>query len=158
MSDERMERSDFLKLIGLGAGLAGLGAVTQAQPVPGAPGRYLVVLTHGGDDPDRAVLALHLAQVILAKGLGSVQVWMTLRGAEVAHKEKSAALRSTIFASAGSAAELVADLVAKGATFHLCPPCAAAAGAKGDAKHAAVVEAGGDWLLAQLGGAQVLWF
>lgn len=159
MSDATIDRGDFLKLLGLGGGLAGLGVLAAAPSAQaGSEARHLIVLTHGSDDPDRAVLGLHLAQVILAKNLGTVQIWMTLRGAEVAHKEKSAAIRSTIFASAGSAAEIVADLAAKGVTFHLCPPCATAAGAKGAAKHDVVVEAGGDWLLAQLPGAQVLWF
>lgn len=158
MSDEQMERSDFLKLLGLGAGLAGLGVVTQAQAQsPAGTGRTLVVLSHGSDDPNRAVLALLLASVAAKKATGSVQIWMTLGGAEVAHRKKVEALTSPIFAAMGSASSLLAELVAKGVTLKVCPPCATAAGAKGEERHPAVEEAGGDWLLANLPGAEVIW-
>ena len=158
MEDQRMERSDFLRLFGLGAGLAGLGSISTAQSATQAgQGRYLFIVSHGSDDPNRAVLALLLASVAAKKGPGSVQVWMTLGGAEVAHRAKVDALRSPIFESMGSASSLLAELVAKGVTLKVCPPCAAAAGARGADRHPAVEEAGGDWLLANLPGAEVVW-
>lgn len=157
MPDERMERSDFLKLLGIGAGLAGLGTISAAQPATQAgQGRTLFVVSHGSDDPNRAVLGLLLATVAAKKG-SAVQVWMTLGGAEVAHRKKVEALTSPIFAAMGSASSLLAELVAKGVTLKVCPPCAAAAGAKGEERHPAVEEAGGDWLLANLPGAEVVW-
>jgi predicted peroxiredoxin len=152
-----MERGDFLRLFGAGAGLVGLGAVTGASPVQGGQGRTLVVLSHGSDDPNRAVLALLLASAAVKKGNGPVQIWMTLGGAEVAHRKKVEALKSPIFAAMGSASSLLAELAAKGVTLKICPPCAVAAGATGEERHPAVEEAGGDWLLANLPGAEVVW-
>ena len=83
-SREEMDRGDFLKTMGLAAvGAAGLGAMMSApaQAEEGKKGKYVIVVTHGGNNPNRAIWALLMAETIQKKGLGDVHVWMTIEGA-----------------------------------------------------------------------------
>lgn len=158
-----LTKRDFLSLAaGFGAaGLAGLAlADTAAADAPegdASKDRYLFVVSHGSDDPNRAILALVLAHVVAAKQWGKVEVWLTLAGAELAHKSKASVIESAIFNTFGTGAALMEKLRAKGATFGVCPPCAKFAGAVGEDKPEWVAMAGGDWLMKAIKGAHVTW-
>ena len=159
MQEQNLDRADFLKLLGAGAGVAGLAALAGAQASSaGGKAKYVFAVTHGSDDPDRAVLALLLAQVVLKKGLGAVQVWMTLGGAELAHKDKAPKISSPIFSKLGEPMSLMRDIKERGGSFRVCPPCAEHAGATGAAKLDFFELAGGDWLVENIVGANAVWF
>jgi hypothetical protein len=58
-------KRDFLKALGAGLGIAGLGSMTGGQSfAEEKKGKYVIVITHGGDDPNRAILGLLLAQTV----------------------------------------------------------------------------------------------
>jgi predicted peroxiredoxin len=98
-----------------------------------------------------------MAQVVAKKNWGAVHVWMTLAGADLAHRDKTEAIVSPVFRKFGNALELFEDLRNRGATCGVCPPCAEYAGAVGDHKHDWVEKAGGDWLMENIQDAWVLW-
>jgi hypothetical protein len=62
--EEGVSRFDFLKTVGIGLGAAGLGAVMGGQALAEGDkkGKYVAV-TNGGNDPNRAILALLLVAV-----------------------------------------------------------------------------------------------
>jgi len=154
-----ISREDFLKSIGVGLGAAALGGLL-AGPVSAASGdgkKYIVVATSGGNNPNRAILTLLMAWTALDKGFGSVHVWMTLEGAELAAKGKAERIDSPIFKKFGSASELMLKLKGKGATFGVCPPCAEYAGAVGSEKFEFVEKQGADWLMKNIADAVVAW-
>ena len=154
-----MNRNEFLKMVGMGLGAAGLasmmGGVAMAEEGKGS--RYIVVVTHGGDDPNRAILGLLCALTALDKGFGSVHVWMTLDGADLANKTKAGRIESPIFKKFGTAEELMKKLKDKGATFGVCPPCAEYMGAVGGDKFDFVEKQGTDFLMKNIAGAAVAW-
>jgi len=131
--DDGISREDFLKSMGAGLGAVALGAVMggQAFAAQGESRKYIVAITHGGNNSNRAILALLMALTAQDKGFGAVHVWMTLEGAELAVKNKADRIDSPIFKKFGNAAELIKKLKEKGATFGVCPPCAEYAGAVG---------------------------
>jgi len=154
-----ISRQDFLKGIGMGIGAAGLASLVggQALAADGTKPRFIVVATHGGDDPNRAILSLLTAVTALDKGLGSVHFWMTLGGAELANKTKAGRIDSPIFKKFGNAEELLKKLKDKGCTFGCCPPCAEYMGAEGSDKYDFINKQGADWLMQNLPGATVVW-
>ncbi|WP_164930453.1 hypothetical protein [Geobacter sulfurreducens] len=80
---EAVSRGDFLRTIGMGLGAAGLAGLMGGQAFAGDPegkGKYVIVITNGGNDPNRAVFALLMAQVVADKGWGKLHVWMTWKG------------------------------------------------------------------------------
>jgi len=155
---EVLSRGDFLKTVGMGLGVAGLGMVMGGESFAEGEkkGKYIVVITHGGTDPNRAILPLILANVAADKGWGSVSVWMTLEGAELACKSKVERIDSPIFKKFGNAQELMKKLKDKGAWFGVCPPCADYF--VGSDKIDFVEKAGGDWLMKNMQDAWVAWF
>ncbi len=160
ITEKAINRHDFLKNIGMGIGAFGIasmmgGVVTAAEE--GKGNRYLVAITHGGEDPNRAILGLLLAFTALDKGFGSVHVWMTLGGAELANKTKASRIESPIFKKFGNAEELLNKLKDKGATFGVCPPCAEYMGSTGNEKFDFVEKQGADWLMKNIAGAIVAW-
>ena len=160
MAEQAINRHDFLKNIGMGLGAVGLasmmgGVATAAEE--GTVNRYLVAITHGGEDPNRAILGLLLAFTALDKGFGSVHVWMTLGGAELANKTKASRIESPIFKKFGNAEELLNKLKDKGATFGVCPPCAEYMGSTGSDKFDFVEKQGADWLMKNIAGVIVAW-
>lgn len=163
--DKRLEsthgvsRGDFLKTLGVGLGAAGLGTLLGGQAFADMEkkGKYVIVVTHGADDPNRAIFALLMAQVVADKGWGPVHVWMTLQGAELANKTKTERIDSPIFKKFGNALEIMKKVREKGGTFGVCPPCAEYAGAVGGDKHDFVEKAGGDWLMKNIQDSWVLW-
>lgn len=154
-----LSRLDFLKSVGMGLGAAGLGAVMGGQAFADMEkkGKYVFVITNGGNDPNRAIFALLMALTVADKGWGAVNVWMTLEGADLANKTKTERVDSPIFKKFGNAMELMKKLKEKGAWFGVCPPCAEYAGAVGDARLEFVEKAGGDWLMKNIQDAWVLW-
>jgi len=158
-NDKTMTRQDFLKGIGLGLGAAGMVSLAggQAFAAEEKTDRYLVAITHGGNDPNRAILALLCAFTAIDKGFGAVHVWMTLDGADLANKTKAARIESPIFKKFGNAEELMKKLKEKGATFGVCPPCAEYMGAVGADKFDFVEKQGADWLMKHIKGATVAW-
>jgi predicted peroxiredoxin len=120
-------------------------------------GKYLVVITHGGNDPNRAILGLLMALTAADKGWGEVQVWFTLDGADLANKAKVERIDSPIYKKFGTAAEIMKKLKDKGATFGICPPCAEYAGAVGVDKLDYVEKRGADWLMKAIQDSWVAW-
>jgi len=157
--NDGISREDFLKGVGAGLGAMALGGLVSGTAVAaeGSGKRYVVVLTNGGTNSNRAILGLLMAWTALDKGFGSVHVWMTLEGAEIAVKGKAERIESPIFKKFGTAAELVKKLKAKGATFGVCPPCAEYMGAVGGEKYDFVEKQGADWLMKNMQGAEVAW-
>ena len=157
-----LTRADLLRGGAL-AGAAGLGLLlgaqpSQAQDQPADPSRSLFAITHGGDDPNRAILGLVLAQAALGTAQPKpVRVWLTLGGADLAHPEKAAEIRSPIFHAFGDALTLMRKLHEGGAQFGVCPPCAAYAGAEDASRVDFVPLRGGDWLLSEMDGARTVW-
>jgi predicted peroxiredoxin len=154
---EGVSRFEFLKTVGIGLGTAGLGAVMGGQALAEGEkkGKYVVVVTNGGNDSNRAILALLLASVAADKGWGSVNVWMTLEGADLASKSKAERIESAVFKKFGNAMDLMKKLKEKGAWFGVCPPCADYF-APAD-KLDFVEKAGGDWLMKNIQDAWVVW-
>ena len=157
---ELLSRGDFLKTVGMGIGAAGLAAVMGDNAVAAEgekKGKYVVVATSGGNDPNRAILALLMASTAQDKGWGEVYVWMTLEGADLANKAKAERIDSPIFKKFGNAHELMKKLKEKGASFGVCPPCAEYMGATGSDKYDFVEKRGADWLLKNIQDAWVVW-
>lgn len=150
-----LDRKDFLKAIGA----AGVSALMGGQAFADVErkGKYVFVLTHGANDPNRAIFGLLMAQVVAKKGWGTVHVWTTLEGAELAHKDNPERIESPIFKKFGNALALIKDIKEKGGTFGVCPPCAEYFGSKGDQKLDFFQEVGGDWLMQNIQDAWVLW-
>ncbi len=160
MLDGAVSRGDFLKTLGLGVGAAGLAAILgggEAFAEGEKKGKYVVVITNGGNDPNRAILALLVALTALDKTGASVSVWMTLEGADLANKTKVGRIDSPIFKKFGNAEELMKKLKEKGVWFGVCPPCAEYAGAGGGDKVDFVEKAGADWLVKNIQDAWVVW-
>ena len=157
---EGMNRGDFLKVVGAaGLGVAGLSAVASA-PVSageGKKGKYIIVVTHGGNNPNRAILSLLLADAAQKKELGDVYVWMTLEGADLCKKGNLEKISSPVYKKFGNALEIAERVHKNGGKFGLCPPCADYFGVKGDEKYDWVELQGGDWLMKNIQDAWVVW-
>jgi predicted peroxiredoxin len=156
--DSQTKRA-FLKTVGTGLGVAGLAAMMGGQAFAQSEkaGKYIIVISHGGDDPNRAILALLLAQTAAEKGWGKVHVWMTLGGVELANKKKTDKIESPVYKKFGNAQEIMNKIKAKGAWFGMCPPCADYFGSMGGDKHDFVELAGADWLMKNMQDAWVAW-
>jgi predicted peroxiredoxin len=155
---EGMSRHDFLKGVGAGFGAAGVASLLggQAFAADEKKGKYVVVISHGADDPNRAVFGLLMADVAVSKGWGSVHVWLYVDGADLALKAKAEKIKSPVYAKfANSAAELIGKLKDKGVKFGACPPCLDFF-ANGDT-YPFVEKAGGDWLMKNIQDAWVVW-
>jgi predicted peroxiredoxin len=124
-----MTRSDFLKLAGAGglglATLMGMSAPAMAaEDKGGKKGKFLFVISAGSNDPNRALLALLLADVAQKQELGQVHIYLWDQGAElcrVGHPEK---IVSPNFHRLGNALGLLERLHKNGAQIGVCPPCA----------------------------------
>jgi predicted peroxiredoxin len=153
-------KRNFLKTLGTGLGIAGLASVVGGQVFAQSSekkGRYIVVITHGADDPNRAIFGLLMAMTAGDKGWGEVHVWMTLGGADLAHKKRTDKIESPIYKSFGNATQIMKKIKDKGGSFGVCPPCADFYGATGSDKHDFVDLAGGDWLMKNIQDAWVVY-
>jgi predicted peroxiredoxin len=159
-SEEGKGKRDFLKMMGTGLGVAGVGAMMGVQAFAAdaeKKGKYVIVITHGGNDPNRAIFGLLMAQTVADKEWGKVYVWMTLDGADLVNKKKTERIDSPIYKKFGNAAEIMKKIKDKGGWFGVCPPCAEYFGATGSDKYDWVDLAGGDWLMKNMQDAWVLW-
>lgn len=155
---EGTNKRDFLKILGAGLGIAGLGSMIGGQSfAEEKKEKYVVVITSGGNNPNRAILGLLLAQTVADKGWGKVYVWMTLEGADLVHKKRTEKIDSPIYKKFGNALEIMKKIKDKGGWFGVCPPCADYFGATGSDKHDWVELAGGDWLMKNIQDAWVVW-
>lgn len=157
---EGMKRGEFLKAIGTaGLGIAGLSALASvpASAEEGKKGKYIIVVTHGGNNPNRAIWALLMADTILKKGWGDVHVWMTIEGADLCKKGNPEKIISPIFQKFGNAEEIMERVKKNGGKFGVCPPCAEYFGMKGEEKYDWVELQGGDWLMKNIQNAWVVW-
>lgn len=159
VTEEILSRGDFLKTVGMGIGAAGLAAIMggNAAAAEGEKkGKYVVVASSGGNDPNRAVLALILASAAQNKGY-EVQIWMTLEGADLANRTKTEGIVSPTFKKFGTAHDLMKKLNEKGAAFGVCGPSAEYMGATGSSKYDFVEMRGADWILKNIQDAWVVW-
>jgi len=156
---EGANKRDFLKVLGAGLGIAGLSSMMGGQSFAqeDKKGKYVIVITHGGNDPNRAIFGLLMAQTVADKGWGRVHVWMTLDGADLVNKKKTKQIESPIYKKFGNALEIMKKIKDKGGWFGVCPPCAEYFGATGSDKYDWVELAGGDWLMKNIQDAWVLW-
>jgi predicted peroxiredoxin len=161
---EELSRQDFLKIAGItGLGVAGLGAMMNAPALAQdtkdeKKGKYVIVITHGGNNPNRTIWALLMAETIQKKGLGDVHVWMTIEGADLCKKSVPEKIISPIFSKFGNALEIMDRVRKNGCKFGVCPPCAEYFSAKGDEKFDWIELQGGDWLMKTIQDAWVVWF
>jgi len=156
---EGASKRDFLKVLGAGIGIAGLGSMMGSQSFAqdDKKGKYVIVITQGGNDPNRAILGLLLAQTVADKGWGKVHVWMTLQGADLVHTKRAERIESPIYKKFGNALEIMKKIKDKGGWFGVCPPCADYFGATGSNKYDWSELAGGDWLMKNIQDARVVW-
>ena len=154
---EGTNKRDFLKVFGAGLGIAGLSSMMGAQSFAEVDKKEKYVITHGGDDPNRAIFGLLMAQTVAEKNWGKVHVWMTLGGADLVNKKKVDKIDSPIYKKFGSAAEIMKKIKDKGGWFGVCPPCADYFGATGSDKIDYVELAGGDWLMKNIQDAWVVY-
>ena len=162
MSDERVHpdvsRSDFLKLAGLSALLPLIGSVTPASAVDGKERLYVV--THADGDVDRAALALLLAGIDakkIGKEFSGVTVWFTLQGAKLCRKGAGEKLTSPIFRKFGTLAEILGGAVKAGAKLAACPFCVDFFEIPKSEYLDGLERKGGDYVVAQVGKADVIW-
>lgn len=132
-----MTRGDFLKLAGAGGlGMAAMMAMSApAVAGEGKKSKFLFVITAGSNDPNRAMLALLLADVVQKQELGDLHLYLVLEGAElckVGHPEK---IFSSNFHRLGDALGVLDRLARNGAQIGVCPPCADWVGAVDDKKY-----------------------
>ncbi len=156
---EGLSRSEFLKVAGLSSVAALLGGVSSARAAGGKPER-LYVVTHADDDVDRAALALILASLD-AKNTGKensgVTLWFTLQGARLCRKGAGDRMTSPVFRKFGTLSEIVRSAAKAGAKLAACPFCLDALDLKKSDYIAGLERKGGDYLLAQVGKADVIW-
>jgi hypothetical protein len=63
---EGANKRDFLKVLGAGLGIAGLSSMMGGQSFAqeDKKGKYVIVITHGGNYPNRAIFGLLMAQYV----------------------------------------------------------------------------------------------
>ncbi len=152
-----VSRLDFLKSVGVGLGAAGISSMIGGQAFAEGEkkGKYVVVISYGGNDPNRAIFGLLMADVAISKGWGNVHVWLYLEGADLAVKSKAERIKSPVYEKFGTADELIKKLKGKGVLFGACPPCIDYF--TGSDTYNFVEKAGGDWLMKNIQDAWVVW-
>ncbi len=154
-----LSRSDFLKLAGLSALFPVLGGVTRSSAAEGKAER-LYIVTHADDDVDRAALALVLASVDakkIGKELPGLTVWFTLQGAKLCKKGEAEKLTSPTFKKFGTLADILAMSTKAGAKLAACPFCLDAFNIAKSDYIEGLERKGGDYVVGQVGKADVIW-
>ena len=126
----------------------------SAAPASEKSAGSVVVITHGEDDPARAILALILAERLPA---GDNHVWFSLEGGPLCKRGAAEKISSPVFEKQGTAEELLAKIKKNGAQLHICPACAAHFGVKGEEAMDDLDEKGADWLLPMMATHRVVW-
>ncbi|WP_045220128.1 DsrE family protein [Desulfonatronum thioautotrophicum] len=135
--ESAMTRGDFLKLAGAG-GLGMAAMMGMSSPVmagEGKKGKYLFVVSAGSKDPDKAMLALLLADVVQKQELGDVHIYLWGDGAELSKIGRPERITSASFHRLGNALGMLERLQRNGAQIGVCPPCAEWVGAVDDQKY-----------------------
>jgi len=117
---EEFSRGDFLKMAGAaGLGIAGLGAImsSPASAQEGKKGKYLIILTSGSNNPNRAILALLLADTVQKREFGSVHIYMVLEGVELCKKGHAEKIVSPAYHKFGNAFDMMERIRKNGGTF-----------------------------------------
>jgi len=162
-TSEELSRGDFLKMAGAaGLGIAGLGAIMSSpasaqEGKEGKKGKYLIVTTSGSNNPNRAILALLLADTVQKKELGNVHIYMVLEGVELCKKGHAEKIVSPAYHKFGNAFEMMERIRKNGGTFGACPPCLDWVGATGENKYDWITPQGGDWLMKNIQDSLVVW-
>ena len=154
-----LSRGDFLKLAGLSTLVPLLGSVASASAADGKAER-LYIVTHADDDVDRAALALILASVDakkIGKELPGVTIWFTLQGAKLCKKGEAAKLTSPVFKKFGTLANILAMATKAGAKLAACPFCLDAMNLAKSDYIEGLERKGGDYVVGQVGKADVIW-
>jgi len=155
-----LSRGDFLKMAGVaGLGLAGLGTLisSPATAQEGKKGKFLFVVSSGANNPNKAILALLLADVVQKREFGDVHIWMVLEGAELCRKGHPEKIVSPAYKKFGSASEIMERIKKNGGKFGVCPPCAEWVGAEGANRIEWVEDQGGAWLMTNIQNSHVIW-
>jgi len=122
-----MTRKDLLKMLGVGGlGMAAMlgGVSSPAIAQGGKRQKFFIVITGGSNDPNRAMLALLLADVIQKQDFGDVHLYLVLEGAELCKVGRPEKIFSSNFHRLGNAFGVLERLVKNGARIGVCPPCA----------------------------------
>jgi len=120
-----MSRNDFLKLAGAGGlGMAAMGMTGPAMAGEGKKGKFLFVISAGSNDPNRAMLALLLADVVQKQELGDVHIYLWGEAAELCKVGSPDKIVSSNFFRLGDALGMLERLARNGAQIGVCPPCA----------------------------------
>jgi len=158
-----LSRADFLKMMGAaGLGIAGLGSL-MSSPASAAEGKedkkkkYVFVITSGGNNPNRVLVALIMADVVQKKELGDVNIWLTLEGAELCRKGHPEKIVSPAFAKYGNAFDIMERIHKNGGAFGVCPPCADWVSATGSNRIEWIKDQGADWIVTNIQDSQVVW-
>lgn len=129
-----MSRNDFLKMAGAGglgmAAMMGMGSPAMAGE--GKKGKFLFVISAGSNDPNRAMLALLLADVVQKQNFGDVHIYLWGEGSELCKVGSPEKIISSNFHRLGDALGMLERLARNGAQIGVCPPCADWHGAVGD--------------------------
>jgi predicted peroxiredoxin len=154
-----LSRGDFLKLAGLSTLVPLLGSVASVSAADGKADR-LYVVTHADDDVDRAALGLLLASVDakkIGKELPGVTIWFTLQGARLCRRGEAEKLTSPVFRKFGSLADILATAAKSGAKLSACPFCLDALNLAKSDYIEGLERKGGDYVVGQVGKADVIW-
>lgn len=160
---EEFSRGDFLKMAGAaGLGIAGLSAfmsapVSAEEAKDGKKKRYLFVLSSGGNNPNRAILALLLADTVQKREFGDVHIYMVLEGVELCKKGLAEKIVSPAYHKFGNAFEMMERIRKNGGTFGACPSCLDWVGATGENKYDWITPQGGDWLMKNIQDSLTVW-
>ncbi len=159
----KLNRADFLKMAGVaGLGMAGLGAMMSSPSLAvaaknGKGNKFLFIVSHGSNNPNRAILALLLAETVQKIELGSVHVYFVLEGIELCKKGLAEKILSPTYQKFGNALEMMERIKKNGGTFGACPPCLDWVGAAGETKHDWITPQGGDVLMRLIQDSIVNW-
>jgi predicted peroxiredoxin len=142
-----------------GLGLAGLSAFMSAptSAQEGKKKKYLFVVSSGGNNPNRATLALILADVVQKKEFGDVHIWLVLEGSELCRKGHPEKIVGPAYQKFGNAFDMMERIRKNGGKFGVCPPCAEWVGATGNNRIEYVEDQGGDWLMKNIQDSLVVW-
>lgn len=115
-----LTRSDFLRLVAVGAGGLGLTALAGcgSKTVVHEEGRqgYVVAVTHGAKDPTRVMLALVTASKLPK---GDNHVWFAIDGGELCKKGEAERVASPLFAKQENAAKMIELVRSQGTALHI---------------------------------------
>jgi len=91
---------------------------TQAQESE-MPGKYVISLTHGGDNPDKATVAFVVANAAVASDKDTV-VFLSIEGTRLSQKGVADAIHEEGFAPLK---ELMDNFAKAGGRMFVCSPC-----------------------------------